>query len=81
MAWCQFFREEDNTPTTDQLYLAQIACEVRRVLAKDPNKITIKDFIFKFAPDKDEPLTEAQKQEHMQASKNAWAAMLAGTKT
>jgi hypothetical protein len=40
-----WLRMELNNPSRADLYAMQIACEVRRVLAKNPSGIKIKDFL------------------------------------
>lgn len=74
--WKVFLQERLNRPEIEHYYLAQIAAEIRRVLAKKPREITFKDFLFKFKipgrKEKPEVLTEEQKKEHMDKSKRYW---------
>lgn len=60
LLWLAFLREEDRDKITrkekEHYYLAQIACEVRRVLANKPNEIKTENFLldFKVAGEDDE---------------------------
>lgn len=47
LAWLQ---QQWNRPTRSDSYLMQIACEVRRVLSKDPRKIHLSHFELEFGP-------------------------------
>jgi len=47
MQWQQYFRQELEDPKREELYLAQIAAEVRRFVAKHPRNIKISDFVLK----------------------------------
>lgn len=46
--WMAWFEEEWQHPDCTDQYLMQIACEVRRVLAKSPSSIKIQDFRLPF---------------------------------
>lgn len=63
-----------NTPTRMDFYLAQVAAEVRRTIAKYPGKVNTDDFILKFVykADDDVPLTEEALEQRIQNSKAAW---------
>lgn len=61
--WLQYLDEEWNTPTRSDHYLMQIAAEVRRVLAKRPRTIRLKDFFLKF--------TKAKKQEGIEEAEES----------
>lgn len=58
-------------------YLAQIAAEVRRTIAKEPGSIHTKDFLmtFEVAPKEKPPLTEAQKALKLSNSKAYWLSL------
>ncbi len=58
----------------EDFYLAQIAAEVRRSIAKDPTDVQIKDFLLTFEAAKKEkaPPTEDQKALKLEASKAYW---------
>ena len=47
--------------TTDQYYLAQIAMTVARVLAKNPNSIKLKSFLFDFTHRQQQELSPEMK--------------------
>jgi hypothetical protein len=60
--WIEWLDTRELTPSIDQYYLMQIAQEVRRVLAKNPNSIKLKDFFLKFGRSGDvEPKQSAEK--------------------
>lgn len=48
LAWIEYLDVQWDEPTRSDFYLMQIACEVRRVLAKDRNAIQLKHFFLKF---------------------------------
>jgi hypothetical protein len=61
-------------------YLAQIAREIRAVLAKTPNKIKKEHFLLKFKKkDSNQPeeLSEEERQKRLEASKARWKALAA----
>lgn len=55
-------------------YLAQIACEIRRLFSKKPNSIKIKDFILKFITKKDKP--KITKEEATKRDQAYWFKLL-----
>lgn len=66
-------------------YLAQLAREVRAVLAKNPEKIKLVDFLITFvtpnfkSQKKEAPkLTEEQKRNQMELHKNMWRGIVGG---
>ncbi len=48
LRWQLFFRKQWYRREKQDYYLAQIACQVRRVLMQDPNQVSTEDFIVKF---------------------------------
>ena len=48
LLWQAHFEDDDNRPTITHYYLAQIAQEVRRVLATNKGKIKLKYFLISF---------------------------------
>lgn len=46
--WLTFIVEEEQRPTKNDYYLAQIAAEIRRGLVKKPNEVKVKDFLISF---------------------------------
>jgi len=87
LGWQRYFEEEWDENTKEHYYLAQIALEVRRVLAKKPNAIKLKDFLLSFVTNRKqkkeegagvdfEAMTPEQKQEYLDyisnVSKAVW---------
>lgn len=73
LAWMEYLDEQWNEPKLSDFYLMQIACEVRRVLAKDRNAIQLKHFLLKFnAPE--------LSLSSVAAAKAVWQARLAPVK-
>ena len=70
--------EEELRHSKQDHYLAQIAAEIRKTKVKNPNKVTLKDFLlkFKFRPTQSKkpskPLTEEEKRKRLAISKAAW---------
>lgn len=80
--WKVRFQQEWNEPTKRDYYLASIAAEIRRANAKNPERVHSEDLILKFQfgePQKKTPLTDAEKQRRLNASKSFWLT-LAGAK-
>lgn len=74
IAWMEYLNSEEGTrPTLLYYYLMQIACEVRRVLAKKPAEIKLEDFELKFSPVKLDTRTPEQKAAE---AKSVWKARL-----
>jgi hypothetical protein len=48
LAWLEWEQEDLSTPGKIEYYLAQAACEVRRVLASKPDSVKVGDFVLKF---------------------------------
>lgn len=63
---------EWNEKRPELWYLAQIAREVRAVLAKNPNRIKVKDFMMEFKEEGE----ELTREQYEQRSKSFWAATL-----
>lgn len=73
--WRVYLEEEVNHFHREDYFMAQVALEVRRVLAKNPNKYKLKDFLIKFRSDKPEPqrpLTEEEKKQRVAKSMAYW---------
>lgn len=69
--WIEYLKWDVNAFHREDYYLAQIACEVRRILAKDPNKeMDLKRFLFKFV--KKERPKRLTKKEATKRSKRRW---------
>ncbi len=58
----------------EDYYLAQIACEVRRIVAKNPGEGTIKDFLIKFEKEEKKPVMSPETRTKM--SKAFWYALI-----
>lgn len=65
--WKVLMEEDLYSNHKQDYYLAQIACEIRRVLAKKPNTIKLESFLLKFrnktAQDKQELTPELNEEE------------------
>ena len=73
LTWLAWLDHRDATPDPTQYYLMQIAAEVRRVLAKQPNSIKLDHFELQFgtvAPQIADPELE------LKQSKHRWNALL-----
>jgi len=68
--WITFLRREEERNTKQDIYLAQIAAEIRRGLVKNPKSVKTKDFLMKKTDDT--PATEKPASK----SKSAWAQSL-----
>lgn len=76
--WQEFRQIEMNTASREDYYLAAIATEVRRTVAKDPSNVKLEDFILQFnktKASKDVPLTTEELEARMARSKAAWFAL------
>lgn len=75
--------EDEISPTKDQHYWAQIAVEVRRTIAKHPEKLMLKDFILKWVRDGEQQKEETQEeiQQENEASYEARRAAWFGSNT
>ena len=72
--WKVFLEEEWNTPRREDYYAAQIAQEVRRVLAKNPSRVKLDSFLLKFGGPQVEQ--ETSQEFRLQQSKNFWLGMV-----
>lgn len=66
--WLEFLNWQETRRDKTDFYLAQIAAEVRRTIAKHPKTIKIKDFYANFT----DPAVAADR---MKKSKSAWGAV------
>jgi hypothetical protein len=48
LVWMAWLDDQWNHPSREDTYLMQIACEVRRVLSKNPNQVKVGDFKLEF---------------------------------
>ena len=64
--WVAYFAVEEERETKQDLYLAQIAAEVRRGQVKSPNLVKARDFLFTFG----------KQERSIEGSKHIWAAHL-----
>ena len=77
--WIEYLNQEWNVPTKLDLYLAQIATEIRRTILKDPRKPKVKDFILKFTDSNKKEQTSVSKVDaktKMERSKAFWLGAL-----
>ena len=82
--WQLWLNEQWNRPDLTDMYLMQVACEVRRVLSQKPNDIKLEHFRLKFETGKPKAsngqavtggLTKEQKENLV---KQMWMARLGG---
>lgn len=81
LEWQAYIEQDLNAFHREDYFWASIAAEVARVLAKDPKRIDIKDYLVKFTVDKvaeqQAAMTEDEKREQMILwSKLAWGGMV-----
>ena len=76
LAW---IGEEWNRPSREDVYRMQIAAEVRRANAKDPNRVDLEDFKLKFK-ERSPKSSEVTKQQRVDLSKAVWQARLQARK-
>jgi hypothetical protein len=77
-AWCRWRGQEWNRPSRTDSYLMQIACEVRRVLSKNPNGVKIKHFELKFGTGEKPQDGGLTKEQATEASKSLWLSRMGG---
>jgi hypothetical protein len=63
LSWMHWLNEEWDNPSRTDLYLMQVACEVRRVLARHPNKVTMSDFKLKFVVPGNAPASKSGEEQ------------------
>lgn len=63
--WLEFLKWDESRRTKQDIYLAQIAAEVRRGWVKDPKKVRAQDFLLREE-------TNDDRKNRMQKSKSAW---------
>jgi len=70
--WMEYLDNEDRKNSKQEYYLAQIALEVRRNWAKNPNSYKLDDFLFKV--DKKPPVKtkEGEADVNLDTYKNFW---------
>ena len=78
--WRRFFFLNNNDPTVEHYYLAQIAAESCRNRLEKPASVKVDDFLFKFKePESLRPESPEEMARRTNASKTAWG-MALGTK-
>jgi len=78
LLWMSYLYEELNTTSKNDLYLMQIAQEVRRVLSKKPSKIVLDDFQIRFGKNENSEQKNKLIQDPnklVQDSKAVWAGL------
>jgi hypothetical protein len=78
LTWQAWFAEQWSVPSREDYYLAQIACEVRRVLSRKPGKVLLKDFVLQFGEGKAKPPPMTREQA-AEAAKARWAGFMTKT--
>lgn len=71
--WVHFLGQEETWRAKQELYLAQIAAEIRKTAVKSPRKVRVKDFLVKT---NDELETEDAQRAKMERSKSVWASSI-----
>ena len=74
LAFLVWEKEHDmEFPSVDQYYLAQIAAEQRRAIAKDPKRIKLSDFLLSFSKRTKRSTTNLSRENRLRAMKSFWA--------
>ena len=71
----EWLNDQWNKPERLEYYLMQIAAEVRRVLAKNPNNIKVDDFVLTWKTGDEKPSKE-QAEQKASWSKSIWMGLL-----
>ncbi len=71
--WKVYLEEELNGFHREDYYLAQIAQEIRMVLAKKPSQIKLKSFLLKFVREQEQ--RQLSREEYTKRSKSFWFSM------
>ena len=76
--WLAYMRHDLGVVRREEYYLAQIACEVRRVLRSNPNSVKLRHFLFKFMTggEKETPPTQEEVEKRTALSKARWFAIV-----
>ena len=80
LAWLEM---DMNYPDKLCSYLMQVACEVRRVLRKNPNEVKLKDFQLKFGKDEASAIKSSRTvtiEQEAAFAKAKWGLALAGVR-
>lgn len=75
LEWQQYARQEFEEPTREELYLAQIAAEMRRFVAKTPRSVHLGQFILPLASavkKRSKKITDDEAVVRMANSKQYW---------
>ena len=77
VVWMEYLKSEEERkfkePNKQDLYMAQIAAEVRRGVVQHPEKVQLKDFLFDFDNAKaKKDMPAVTKEEETQISKACW---------
>lgn len=75
LEWVSYLEQDSNAFHREDFYLAQVAAEVRRLIAKNPKAVKVQDFILKFVESRQEGKSKNWK-ERMAASKEYWMAVV-----
>ena len=77
LAWTAWFDKQWEVFTKQDQYMASIACEVRRVLSKNPSSIKLPQFQLKFERGATVKMTREEKRK---LSKSVWRSVVVGSK-
>ena len=72
----QFLEQDWDIPTRQDYFLAQIAAEVRRTIAREPKAVKLEHFMLKFASPAEAVATEEERERKGATSKASWLAIL-----
>jgi hypothetical protein len=74
--WIVYLEQLEKKHTPEHYYLAQVAAELRRTIAKDPEKVKVTDFLLQYEKQVEapKPVTQVEGLERMRRSKSAWFA-------
>lgn len=75
--WCDYLLLEERRHTKQDWYLAQIAAEVFRTIAKEPKKVRVKSYLHKVEDDPSQvPVSNLPPEQRLKKSKSSWMSAL-----
>lgn len=76
LTWEAWFQKQWNRPSRSDFYEMQTACQVARVLAKNPANIKIEHFKLPFGEDGTRKQKELENKKIAESAKAGWAGIL-----
>lgn len=78
LGWKEWIKNQDNNPSRTDYYIMRIGVEIARILARDPDSITLENFKINFV----DPVEEAERKkklaiEKIKTTKNRWREKIA----